>query len=87
MTFDSKLQSSLNINNLNVPGSSPLFALKPSFRILEVKYNGMLPHVILDYIKDIGAQRWSLSKYAMCLENNIEYIMSPFCQVLPHQSP
>ena len=81
MTFDSKLQSSLNINNLNVPGSSPLFALKPSFRILEVKYNGMLPHVILDYIKDIGAQRWSLSKYAMCLENNYEYIRSPFNQI------
>ncbi len=81
MTFDSKLQSSLNINNLNVPGSSPLYALKPNFRILEIKYNGMLPHVILDYIKDIGAQRWSLSKYAMCLENNYENIRNPFKQI------
>ena len=45
MTFDSKLQSSLNINNLNVPGSLPLFALKPNFRIFEIKYNGMLPVV------------------------------------------
>ena len=81
MTFDSKLQSSLNINSLNVPGSSSLFALKPNFRILEIKYNGMLPHIILNYIKDIGIQRWSLSKYAMCLENNFEYIRSPFNQL------
>jgi hypothetical protein len=82
MTFDSKLQSSLNINNLNVPGSSPLFALKPNCRILEIKYNGMLPRVILNYIKDIGAQRWSLSKYAMCLENNYENIRNPFRQII-----
>ena len=80
MTFDSKLQSSLNINNLNVPGSSSLFALKPNFRILEIKYNGMLPQIILNYIKAIGIQRWSLSKYAMCLENNYENIRNPFKQ-------
>jgi len=81
MTYDSKLQSSLNINGLNVPRSSPLFALKPNFRILEIKYNGTLPRVILNYIKDIGAQRWSLSKYAMCLEDNFENIRSPFNRI------
>ena len=81
MTYDSKLQSSLNINGLNVPRSSPLFALKPNFRILEIKYNGTLPRVILDFIKVIGIQRWSLSKYAMCLEDNFENIRSPFNRI------
>ena len=75
MTYDSKLQSSLNINGLNVPRSSPLFALKPNFRILEIKYNGTLPRVILDFIKVIGIQRWSLSNTAQCALKTILRIL------------
>lgn len=69
LTYDTRLSSSLAINDLSLPLSSLRHTLDPRYVILELKYNKTLPQIILNHIQMAQLQQLSISKYALCLEH------------------
>lgn len=73
VTFDRSLRSTRIIPGLDLPLESRYF-LDPRLKIFELKYNNKTPTILMDTIQALNLMQFSVSKYAMSVENNIEHL-------------
>lgn len=69
ITFDRVIRCSLG-TELNNPGRSFTYAVPPNWLVIELKYNGKVPELLLRRFHALGLQQSTFSKYAVSLEKS-----------------